>query len=132
MIRKSVLGTAAALGAALMVACPTSATAASPEFNFAVAAPEGPPPAPQSTCKSSPIAKVCYEPNRDRIWLKNTKSGSTSTYTDWAILGGRYGQCGSKVKVGTWAVCAKDFPERQTIQLTFYASSQAYVIISTT
>lgn len=127
-----IVGVASVVFAAMAFAYPVTAAAADPEFNFAVADPEGPPPAPQSTCKSSPAAKVCFEPDGDKIWLKNTKAGSTSTYTDWSILGGRYGQCGSKVAVGKWAVCDKDFPENEAIQFILYYSSQPYILKSNT
>ncbi|NUP77763.1 MAG: hypothetical protein HOV96_09485 [Nonomuraea sp.] len=128
--KKAVVVAASTLFSAVAFIAPTSAVAASPEFDFAKSAPEGP--EPGSPCTSNPVVKACFQSDGDKIYIKDMKADGQAAYTDWAILGGRYGQCATKLRAGNWGVCDKDFPERQTIQLTIWYSSHSESTIATT
>jgi hypothetical protein len=128
--KKVLVVAASALFSVAAFVNPVAAVAASPELDFAKSAPEGP--EPGSPCISNVRVKACFQADGDKIYIKDMKADGDAWYVDWAIRGGRWGQCATKLGAGKWGVCDKDFPENQLIDFTIYASSNATVMTSHT
>lgn len=129
--KKLAIAATSAFLATFAFAHPSSA--ASPEWDRTVSKPAGPPPAPQSECKTTPKIKLCFTADGDDIWLKDRIAGDGfPAQVDWSIRGGRYGQCYGGDAGGAWGMCNKDFPERKLIDFIMRHVNDSYTLLATT
>ncbi|MEY2245310.1 hypothetical protein AB8A21_20720 [Streptomyces sp. BF23-18] len=70
-------------------------------------------------------ARVCFDPNGDKIYVYDGDADSASAVADWqnwkhwndnSVY--RSGQCVNSEGAGTWVVCNKDFYEEGLVLLT--------------
>ena len=68
-----------------------------------------------SDCISTTGSEVCFQPDGDKIWVKDTSSDGFSAVARWYTDYGRWGTCRNALSAGSWGVCNKDFKENQAI-----------------
>lgn len=110
---------APAIAALAIFAASTPAVAVSAEYDEAKSS-SGPGASTSGYYRCAEDSKVefCFMPGGDLIFVKDKSTSSPGAYVNWDILGGRYGQCDTKIPVGKWGVCNKNFPEGKTIELS--------------
>lgn len=82
-------------------------------------------PSSAAGCVGSPDkAKVCFDPNGDKIYVYDGDADSASAVSDWENYKHwndnsvyRYGQCVNSEGAGTWVVCNKDFYEEGLVYM---------------
>ncbi|MEU4218486.1 hypothetical protein [Actinoplanes sp. NPDC026623] len=102
-MRKERSALAAMIGVVAALALPNPAMAAGFEWDYAVAGsvPDGLP------CAAITGAKICYQHDGDRWWVKDTSEDHASAVASWqnrrngALY--REGGCRNSMGVGTWA-----------------------------
>lgn len=109
--RSLLVAIAAMLGLASALVTPGAAMAAGYEVDHAVAGsvPDG------LNCVSITGAKVCYEHDGDKWWVKDTKEDGASAVAEWVNYRNgvlyREGSCRNSLGNGKWGYCNKNYYE---------------------
>jgi hypothetical protein len=109
--RSALVALAATLGTVVAMALPNPAMAAGYEWDYAVAGtvPDG------LKCASITGAKICYELDGDRWWVKDTSADHASAVARWQNYRNgvlyREGGCRNSLGSGEWGVCNKNYYE---------------------
>ncbi len=72
-------------------------------------------------CAHTTGSLVCFKPDGDKIYVKDTKGDHYSAVMRWYTDYGRWGTCRNALGSGKWGVCDKDFAE-QSHYLAFRAT----------
>lgn len=117
--RSRSLALAAAAGAVLALVVPTAASAAyyGSETDYSAWTSGGPDSG--STCGDFLGMAVCFQPNGDKLFVKDRSADGYAAVADWQSSDGRTGACVDKLGASgtTWTVCDKDFPEKGTLKV---------------
>ena len=118
--------------AAVIISAGTATVASAADGKPSGAPPSGIP------CVSTTGAKACFDPNGDKVYVKDTKAnGESVAGTIKAVLPNHWGrECfNSRGAAGGWVMCDFDVPENQKGELWAvnnpFIGSQAYTTIWT-
>lgn len=109
--RSALVLLAAVLGALFALVLPGTAMAASFETDYAVAGsvPGG------LECTAITGAKICFEKDGDKWWVKDTKQDGASAVAYWINIRNlatyREGACVNSLGYNKWGVCNKNYYE---------------------